>query len=765
MLKKIIGIKNVGRFADCGSHGDVEFRQKTYLFAENGRGKSTVCAILRSLQSGDGAIVAGRKRLGQTAAPEVTLRLDGRTASYRNGNWDAPYSDIMVFDSAFVHENVYAGDFVDHEHKRNLHRVIVGRTGVNLAQAVERLDGQIRDANRDLASKRAALEYLAPRGMALPAFIALPADPEVTNRIAAQEQALAAATQAAARTTEIRSQAALSAVAPPNLPLDETTLRELLATQVADIARNVQGVVREHLANHTRGGREAWLAEGQRIQRGEECPYCAQNVAGRPLVEAYGVLFGEAYSGLQRRATDARATIRQALHANALRPILDVFVQNERLNEFWRPLVGNEVPSDTLAAESRAALEEWRDAADDLLAAKLAAPFEQLTFSERFTAARDRWIALAPRFEAYNAAVSATNRSIEAFRGRTPAEDVAAARTALDNLRAVASRHETQTVAAITTFQAAESTKIRLDAEKADARTALDTYSATVFTQYQGRINELLTRFNAGFRISHTEVNYTGGKPSSSFRIVINDIAVAVGDGDTPESTPCFRNTLSGGDRSALAFAFFVAQAERDPSLANLVLVFDDPYNSQDRSRQMCTQQILAKLATQAKQVVVMSHNPHFLRLLSEHSDAATTKLLQFGRLGPDTFVAEWDVEAETQGQYEKDYRTVRTFVNDGTGDLRLVARSMRVLLESYLRLRFIGQFAATEWLGDFIAKIRAATTGPLITAQPMLAELSEINDFAKRYHHSSPNAETEPLDAAELQGFAIRTLTVVGGI
>jgi wobble nucleotide-excising tRNase len=223
---------------------------------------------------------------------------------------------------------------------------------------------------------------------------------------------------------------------------------------------------------------------------------------------------------------------------------------------------------------------------------------------------------------------------------------------------------------------------------------------------------------------------------------------------------------LSGGDRSALAFAFFVAQAERDPALANLTLVFDDPYNSQDRSRQMCTQQVLTKLATQARQVIVMSHNPHFLRLLWDHSDAATTKLLQFGRLGPNTFVAEWDVEAETQGQYERDYRLVRTFVNDQTGEPRLVARATRVLLEGYLRLRFIGQFAPNEWLGDFIAKIRAAPAGsPLLAAQSMLEELSDINDFAKRYHHSNPNADTEPIDSTELHGYATRALAVVGGI
>lgn len=73
MLKKIVEIKNVGRFAECGCHGDVEFRRQTFLFAENARGKSTLCAILRSLQTGEAAIIEGRRRLGQTAAPEVKV--------------------------------------------------------------------------------------------------------------------------------------------------------------------------------------------------------------------------------------------------------------------------------------------------------------------------------------------------------------------------------------------------------------------------------------------------------------------------------------------------------------------------------------------------------------------------------------------------------------------------------------------------------------------------------------------------------------------
>jgi hypothetical protein len=140
--------------------------------------------------------------------------------------------------------------------------------------------------------------------------------------------------------------------------------------------------------------------------------------------------------------------------------------------------------------------------------------------------------------------------------------------------------------------------------------------------------------------------------------------------------------------------------------------------------------------------------------------------MLQFGRIGPQTYLAEWDVEAETRGDIEKNYWTLQAFATDGTGDPRLVASVIRVFLETYLRLRFVGQFTATEWLGDFIDKIRQAPAGsPLATAQPVLSELELLKDYSKRYHHgTNAAAATEPLDLTELSGFVNKTLTLVGG-
>lgn len=79
MLEKIVQIKNIGRFRDYAASGDVTFRKLTLVYAENGRGKTTLCAILRSLQSGQPEFIAERKTLAAVDAVFVHLRLNAKT--------------------------------------------------------------------------------------------------------------------------------------------------------------------------------------------------------------------------------------------------------------------------------------------------------------------------------------------------------------------------------------------------------------------------------------------------------------------------------------------------------------------------------------------------------------------------------------------------------------------------------------------------------------------------------------------------------------
>ena len=104
------------------------------------------------------------------------------------------------------------------------------------------------------------------------------------------------------------------------------------------------------------------------------------------------------------------------------------------------------------------------------------------------------------------------------------------------------------------------------------------------------------------------------------------------------------------------------------------------------------------------------------------------------------------------------------TFITQGTGNRRQVAQTVRLLLEQYMRLKLPTSFADSEWLGDFIGKIRecAEPLTPLYNAKDILPELSCINDFAKKYHHSTPGADTADIDDGELYAFANRAIKLV---
>jgi len=77
-------------------------------------------------------------------------------------------------------------------------------------------------------------------------------------------------------------------------------------------------------------------------------------------------------------------------------------------------------------------------------------------------------------------------------------------------------------------------------------------------------------------------------------------------------------NTLSGGDRSALAIAFFLAIVELDPNIADTIVIFDDPYHNQDRSRQRCTIEKNHHITDIARQCFVLSHDLEFARAVEK---------------------------------------------------------------------------------------------------------------------------------------------------
>ncbi len=764
MIEKFVSIKNIGRFRDCTARGDVAFRKLTLLFAENGKGKTTLCAILRSLQTGQPQFISERRTLGLNNAASVQIRLGGNSLSFSNNAWSGTHPDIAVFDSVFIHNNVYAGDYVASEHKRNLYRVIVGQQGVALATRIEQLDGTIRDANTTIRTKSDAVSRTLPDGVSLDTYIAWQPVEDVDTKIQQKTTDVASQQRAVDKATEIQSKNALCTIELPALPTDLLTI---LAKRLTDVTADAEERVRRHIADHHMGDDgETWLSQGLEYVANEACPYCGQGIGANTLLAAYRTHFDEAYTTLKQEVAQLGQRTTTAVGEVALNTLQQSLSTNLTLLEFWRQfddLALPEFPFD----EVKAKYAELQKRALALAQQKERSPTDAVSPDATFHTALQSVDDLQRTVDAYNAAVETCNTLISAQKASIRTRDsVDALKAELAMLEAKKKRFEDSVVRACEEHHTAIRAKAQLDEQKRTAREELDRYCSTILSTYETSINDYLDQFNTGFRIANTRHNYQGGTPRSVFQIQINGTTIDLGDARTNSGTHCFKTTLSSGDRSALALAFFLAALKQDPQIADKIVILDDPFTSQDRFRRTCTQQLIRQLAERAKQVVVLSHDPHFLQLIWEGYPAGGIKTLQLYTTGDNTIIGEWDIEAETQSTYIKNYSALLDFYRDRTGVPLNVARSIRPFLEGMLRMHFPGRFEANEWLGDFIGKIRDTdATDGLQHAKADLVELEATNDFSKKYHHDqNTNADTEPLSPDELHGFVKRTLRLVGG-
>ena len=764
MLRKTLRIKNVGRFEDAAWRGGAMFELMTLIYAENGRGKSTFCDILRSCQTGVADYILGRKRLGSANDCEVELRTDTANLSFKSSAWNSTLPAFAIFDTTFIHQNVYAGDRVDHEHKKNLYRVIVGEDGVKLATKVDDLDAAIRDAGRDVGAKRAVLDARIPYGTDLAIFTPLPADADIVKKIAVKAEELKAAEIAAQKAAEIKSKSALQEIVAPTIA---SNFEAILAEKLPGISADAEKKLRAHIAGHTAGATETWLQQGLAYQKDDTCPFCGQDAKISDLVSAYRAFFDSSYNDFKSKLVTFGQKISSDFSDRAALTVQKTLGDNGGLHEFWQQLgVGKGLVLDDITTLPTV-MSEVREEATTLLKTKLASPLEAVPLSAEFKQALSSLTKLQGAVATYNGTVRDFNTKVNEYKAQQGATDVTKLKNELATLQLIELRHDPVTSKALGDYQTAEGNKSKLEGEKAAAKTALDKYAATVLSTHEKRINEILDMFAAGFRISGTERSYVGGKPSSNYKLVVNGVAVDLGEVGTPLRTPSFRNTLSSGDRSTLALALFISQLERDPQLKDKIIVFDDPFTSQDRSRRSATQSLICALAKKASQVFVLSHDPHFLRALWDtYKGGGHVKCFQFFRMANGTAVGEWDVEKETASEYAKKHRVLWDYRHSATGSPREVAQTIRPVLEEYLRLKLPHSFADNEWLGDFIAKIRAAAaTDPLAAAQCINERVEQINDYSKKYHHSSnPAADTETIDEGELENYVRLTLELVGG-
>jgi hypothetical protein len=159
----------------------------------------------------------------------------------------------------------------------------------------------------------------------------------------------------------------------------------------------------------------------------------------------------------------------------------------------------------------------------------------------------------------------------------------------------------------------------------------------------------------------------------------------------------------------------------------------------------------------------LLSHDPGFLHLLWDRIPPVDRKALWFARIGEEnTTIAAWDIDKAVQARYRADLDTLQQFLSLGQGNPMDVIQKVRPVLEAFCSTLYPTQFGELETLGGIVGKIRTAGTAHPLSS--VVEDFDELNMYCRRYHHGeNPNAATEPVDDAELQGYVRRTLKLVG--
>ncbi len=758
MLKRIVSIRNVGRFKNCKANGDVSFRPYTLLFGENARGKTTFCAILRSLLTNDPAFVVGRATLGSSALPEVNLLTSAGNSVFREGNWSAAYPNIAIFDATYISENVYAGDAIDTEQRRSLYRVIIGAHGVALASRFKEIEEKVREKNSAIRDIRTQIQRHAAAGMSVEVFIALPEDEEIDTKIAAKKLDLQAANQAA----ELKLKTALKELIVPVFP---TSFVGLLEKTLEDVAEDAERRVGEHIVRHQMEGRgESWINKGLSFVVDETCPFCDQDISDVSLIRAYRSYFSREYRALRDEVNQLKTQVDTALDEEVASDLEQTLVKNTASAENWKQYCELDKPVLPEAERVRGIIVALRDAARALIAAKASTPLEAVAPNLTFKQDLETFEALSNSLEIYNEQVATVNVIIAHRKNQAQIANVPDLKADLASLEAQKIRYTEEVRELCASYERLQGEKTDLEDQKGTVRQQLDTHTEQVITLYGQRINWYLDRINASFKITTPTYTYRGGSPNTSYQIVINEKKVDIGDPQNPADTPSFKNTLSSGDRTTLALAFFFAQLEQDPNRASKVVVFDDPFGSMDSFRRNHTVHQIQRCGDSCAQVIVLSHDPQFLHLLWKRIGAGERrKTLCMARIGEEnTTIAEWNIEKAVQAPYRADLEKLQEFFSANQGDSRDVVQKIRPVLEAYCRNLSPLQFDEQDELGRMIGKIR--DDGATHQLTEILEDLDELNTYSRRYHHEyNRNAATETINDEELLGYVKRTLKLVG--
>ena len=757
MIKHFRLLKNIGIFDYVETGRNIALGKLTLCYADNGRGKTTLASVLRSLADGNPGPITERKRLSSSHNPHIVIELDNNSAPlvFEDATWSGELASLVVFDDAFVEQNVHSGLTVSPQQRQQLHDLVLGPQAVALNRELDELVEKIETHTRELRNKEHAIPASVRGEFSIDDFCSLPKQSDIDQAIEEAERDLVAAHEQ----HEIGSTPAFDLL---NLPaFDLSAIEPILQMDLDSLDISAYERVQDHLTGLGQNG-EKWVSDGMhRIGQVDDanpvllCPFCVQSLDASPIIQHYRTYFSDAYSDLKRTIADILEEI-NGTHGEGVQAEFERRLRTiDASRQFWTRFIDPEdftVDTSEIFRSFRAA----REAVLSLLTTKQASPLEKVQVPEEDKALVVAYERHLITIAEVNQRLLRANQAIMELKERIDSYSVETLSSKLKYLTTSKVRYSPEIAEACDDYLQELGAKSETEKARAQTRKKLDHHRAIVFPKYQAGVNQYLETFGAGFRLGNMKHANLRSGSTSTYDAQIGGASIPVGVSNLAPVAPSFGSVLSGGDRTTLAFAFFLASLDQRHDLADTIVVIDDPISSMDTDRSLTTAQEIRHLTRRAGQVIVLSHDKRFLCSIWESPVRAESAAFEIARSQEGSTLREWNVTEDSLTQHDRRHRVLQGYYDFGAGDQREVAREIRLHLEGFLRTACPQDFPPGRPLGSrFLTKCQETLGGDTeILSASKLQELRDILEYAHRFHH-----ESEPITDGELRTFVGRTL------
>jgi wobble nucleotide-excising tRNase len=757
-ILKIV-VRNVGVLKAFDTPNAPQLAKLTQFYARNGRGKTTLSSVLRSAASGKSDVLHGRRTFGFDANTiQATLVYGSGSVNFANGRWTPGPATIEVFDAAFIAENLFAGEAVGLAHDRGLFGVILGGDGVKLARQQEFFNEAAKIKTARLKQAEGALNNDIPSDQSREEFFASMPSANIDAQIVQAQKDLKSIQQAD-RLSRLKG---FGMMVIPALTVDVEGTLSLTLQSIEETAR---ARLAEHFKRFELGKQgEGWIKFGLEHIHDDTCPFCGKaDIDQAGLVTLYNQIFGETYKAHLDSIRNAGDAIGTAFGGEAQWACTTTATTNSETFMSWADFI--DLESATLP-NIDAAIERLKEAHaifKGLLDAKRETPLSTISRPDEIAQGNEKLAETAAGFLAYNEAVTAAQAVITKRLTESSAPE-AQALLKVANLIKRKNRTDAGVQSRIDGMLRAKRADERAKKMRTLVQKRLKEANADAAAHYYEKVNDFLGKFEASFRISEFSNSMSGNAGSIDYGLIVRGHEVPRGRGDIPDNIPSFRNTRSTGDKTTLAFAFFLAGLERRTDLAHRVIVFDDPMSSHDTHRQSKTVDILKNLCGRCSQMIVLSHDEHFLRQVSRRCATTPSVCYKIEGEGADNWskASLADLDELCRSEHAHQLAKLHAFYDNRVGQASDVAPSVRKVLETHFRGAYSAYFLPNDNLGPIIQKIR--TAGPSHPCWQHVEALEACNVGTMNEHHGDDPTvvPSGPMDADNLRATVRECLELI---